>query len=115
VTYAKKLSKDEALIRWSDSAQAIDRQIRAFNPWPVAETRLDGTQLRIWQAQLHSTAGSSAIPGTVLSADDKGIKVATGQGVINLTQVQAAGRKAIAAAEFVRAHSLVGQTLGGAA
>ncbi|MFO1409785.1 MAG: hypothetical protein U1F06_05320 [Steroidobacteraceae bacterium] len=50
VTYAAKLAKSEARIDWSRDAASIDRQVRAFNPWPVAETRLDGEQLRIWRA-----------------------------------------------------------------
>ena len=111
VTYAAKLRKEEALIDWSRSAREIDALIRALNPWPIAETRLNGQQLRVWEATplMQST---QSIPGTVLRADTKGIEVATGEGVLNLQRVQAAGRKAMSAADFVNAHRIVGAVLG---
>jgi methionyl-tRNA formyltransferase len=117
LTYAEKIRKEEAQIDWSQPAATIDRQVRAFNPWPVAQTELRGTQLRVWSAELvdDSTALASATPGSVLAADAKGIRVATGKGVINLTQVQLAGRKAMSAAELLNAHPLDGAVLGATA
>lgn len=111
VTYAKKLSKEEARIDWRRPAAEIDRQVRAFNPWPVAQTTLQNVQLRIWDAQCvdHIVAGT---PGEILRADGDGIRVATGAGVLNLLQVQLAGRKVVSAAEFARSHSLTGMRLG---
>lgn len=107
VTYAAKIRKDEALIDWSGTAAEIDRQVRAFNPWPVAETRFNGRQLRIWEA--HPTDEASlATPGTVVGTGAEGIRVATGSGILNLTRVQLAGRKAVSAAEFLNAHPLDG-------
>jgi methionyl-tRNA formyltransferase len=109
-TYASKLRKEEALIDWSKSTAEIDRQIRAFNPWPVAETRWNGQQLRIWQAsplQIQRTAD----PGTVIGADAGGIHVATGDGAIALTRIQLAGRRAVTAAEFRNAHRIDGTML----
>jgi methionyl-tRNA formyltransferase len=111
VTYAAKINKQEALIDWSQSARAIDRQVRAFNPWPVAETRWKGQQLRVWDASPED-AVTAAAPGTVIAADATGIRVATGAGSLNLTRVQIAGRKAVAAAEFINAHHLDGALLG---
>jgi methionyl-tRNA formyltransferase len=110
VTYAKKLNKDEAVIDWSQSATHIERQVRAFNPWPVAETHLHGQQLRIWQAQVITHKHQHA-PGTVIAVDTHGIHVACGQDVLCLTQVQQAGRKAMSATEFTRAHDLAGVCL----
>lgn len=111
VTYAHKIQKNEARIDWCKSAVEIDRQVRAFNPWPVAETLLDGEQLRIWEAEpCSSTIGAS--PGTLLVGEDAGIEVATGAGALRLTRVQAAGRKAISAADFARARPLSGKVLG---
>ena len=111
VTYATKLRKEEATIDWSRSAAQIDRQIRAFDPWPVAETRWNGQQLRVWQAMpVDSSAASS--PGTVIATSAAGIDVGTGNGVLRLTRVQAAGRKAMSAAEFLKAHRLDGAVLG---
>jgi methionyl-tRNA formyltransferase len=111
VTYAAKITKEEARIDWSRSAAEIDRQIRAFNPWPVAETKLNGAQLRIWNAAI-VRAESSALPGTIIGADASGVRVATGNGVLTLTRVQLAGRKSTSAAEFIRGQSLDGLVLG---
>jgi methionyl-tRNA formyltransferase len=113
-TYAAKIRKEEALIDWSQPASQIDRQIRAFNPWPVAQTTWRGTQLRIWAAAPVDRA-TDAEPGTVIGADSAGIQVATGAGAISLTQVQLAGRKLTGAAEFLNAHDLVGDVFGSAA
>jgi methionyl-tRNA formyltransferase len=111
VTYAAKISKHEARIDWTRPAREIDRQIRAFNPWPVAETTLRGAQLRVWSAQLDSET-SAAAPGTVLATDPRGVRVATGDGVLMLTRVQLAGRKPTSADEFVRGQSLEAVVLG---
>ncbi|HEY4367930.1 MAG TPA: methionyl-tRNA formyltransferase [Steroidobacteraceae bacterium] len=110
-TYAAKLRKEEALIDWSKSSFELDRQVRAFNPWPVAETRLHGQQLRIWEATAADTA-TTAVPGTVVAANAGGIAVATGSGLLHLTRVQLAGRKAVPAAEFLHAQRLDGTVLG---
>jgi methionyl-tRNA formyltransferase len=111
-TYAAKLRKDEARIDWSQSAAAIDRQVRAFNPWPVAETLWDGRQLRVWQAAPTTTLVVGA-PGEVLEAGAGRIVVATGEeGAVDLLQVQLAGRRAMTAAEFLNAHALSGTRLG---
>jgi methionyl-tRNA formyltransferase len=111
VTYATKVRKEEAAIDWSRSAAEIDRQIRAFDPWPVAETRLHGQQLRVWQA-MPIDSRASRNPGEVLATSAVGIDVSTGNGVLRLTRVQRAGRKALSAAEFLKAHRLDGAVLG---
>lgn len=112
VTYAAKIRKDEASIDWSKTAAELDRQVRAFNPWPVAETRCDGQQLRVWEANV-ADANSTAAPGTVVATGAEGIQVATGSGILNLTRVQLAGRKAVSAAQFLNAHPLDGTVLAG--
>ena len=110
-TYAPKLRKEEALIDWTAAASAIDRRVRAFNPWPVAETRWDGRQLRIWAAQPveHATGGA---PGEVVLATGGRIVVATGEGALSIERMQLAGRRAVSAAEFLNAHPLAGVRLG---
>jgi methionyl-tRNA formyltransferase len=110
-TYASKIRKEEALIDWSKSAVEIDRLVRAFNPWPVAETRLNGQQLRVWDATPLATK-TSATPGTVIATSAEGIDVATADGVLQLTRVQAAGRKAMPAADFLKANRPEGAVLG---
>jgi methionyl-tRNA formyltransferase len=111
VTYAAKIRKEEAAIEWSRSAPDIDRQIRAFNPWPIAQTRWNGQQLRIWEAEPTESAAAPS-PGRVLATSAAGIDVGTGSGVLRLTRVQAAGRNAMSAAEFLKAQRLDGAVLG---
>jgi methionyl-tRNA formyltransferase len=111
VTYATKIRKEEAAIDWSRTAIEIDRQVRAFDPWPIAQTHWNGQQLRVWEA---TPVDSSAPPGPgkVLATGATGIDVGTGAGVLRLTRVQVAGRKAMSAAEFLNAHRLDGAVLG---
>jgi methionyl-tRNA formyltransferase len=111
-TYAGRISKADAVIDWTASATAIDRLIRAYNPWPVAESSYAGEQLRCWRSRVVAEEGSSAPPGTVLTADDKGIRVQAGRGTLQLTEVQAPGRKRVTAAEFANARPLAGAVLG---
>lgn len=101
--YAHKLDKAEAEIDWSLPAAEIDRQVRAFNPWPVAQTSFQGDKLRIWQARPLTDTHPSA-PGTVIQASKQGIDVVTGEGVIRLLQLQKAGSKAMDAAAFLNGH-----------
>ena len=110
-TYAAKIRKEEALIDWSKSAAEIDRHVRAFNPWPIAETRWNGQQLRVWEATPLEKK-TSVTPGTVVATNSDGIEVATGDGTLQLTRVQAAGRKAMPAADFLRANRPEGAVVG---
>jgi len=116
ITYAEKIQKAEAVIDWGLAAERIARQVRAFNPWPVAETRFNGAQLRIWEAEARSVPTGNggaplqdSIPGTVLAAADEGIDVVCGHDVLRIRRLQLAGRKALFAREF-----LTGQQLRGA-
>lgn len=113
--YAAKLQKTEALINWSQDADTICRQVRAFNAWPVAQTpvQLNDEQqmLRVWQAQVMPYC-TDATPGKILNCDKKGIDVATGSGVLRLLQIQLPGGKPMLAADFVNAHDLSGAVLG---
>jgi methionyl-tRNA formyltransferase len=111
VTYASKIRKDEARIDWTRPATELDRLVRAFHPWPVAETTWQGRQLRVWQAEPEPRA-VAAEPGRVIEAAAGRIVVATGDGALRLERVQLAGRRATTAAEFLNAHSLAGATLG---
>jgi len=112
-SYAAKLEKAEAMIDWTLSADHVDRQVRAFNPWPVAETRFSGRQLRIWEARPIALRAEQP-PGSVLSAGKEGIDVACGAGVLRLLTVQLAGARQVSAADFINAHSLEGVCLGAA-
>ncbi len=112
VTYAAKILKEEALIDWRLPAHLLAQRIRAFDPFPGAHTLLGGAALKIWSAKALGTTTSSQ-PGTVLSAQDQLLSVATGEGVLQLLQLQRPGAKRISAAEFVHSHpGLQGQVLG---
>jgi methionyl-tRNA formyltransferase len=115
VTYAEKINKAEALIDWQQDAVQVWRRVRAFNPWPIAETRLNGTQLRIWEAQLLDSAvtepfepSADTSPGTVLAATHDGVDVACGRGVLRILRLQLAGRKPLFAQEFIKGQRLDG-------
>jgi len=92
-TYAQKLSKAEAAINWHDSAEFIDRCVRAFNPWPISYFEWAGQVIKVHKATLIDS--NTAAAGSILQVDKKGIQVATGQGVINLEVIQLAGKKAM--------------------
>jgi methionyl-tRNA formyltransferase len=118
--YAKKLTKEEARIDWSAPAAAIDRQVRAFDPWPVAETSLDGATLRIWAAEplpsdatsRDATASTAHPPGAVVSTSKAGIDVATGAGLLRITRLQLPGKRPMAAADLLNARDLSSRILG---
>jgi methionyl-tRNA formyltransferase len=108
VTYAGKIEKREARIDWRQPAAVIERQVRAFNPWPVAETQIDGTRLRIWRARVASAAldfgsvDTEAAPGTALGWADDALQIRCGDGVLGLLSVQLPGRRIVTAREFAQ-------------
>lgn len=114
VSYAHKISKSEARIDWQGSAAEIDRQIRAFNPWPIAETRFEDAQLRIHAARVAAATApaSEVLPGTIVALRDESVIVACGQGRLGLTLIQRPGGRPIAAREFAGSRALLGQRLG---
>ncbi|MDK4563286.1 methionyl-tRNA formyltransferase, partial [Kingella kingae] len=103
VTYAQKLSKEEAKINWNEAAEVVARKIRAFNPVPTAWTEWQGKPMKIWAAHAVAQNGSA---GTVLAADANGIVVACGSGAICITELQAAGSKRMTAAAFLAGREL---------
>ena len=102
VTYAHKLDKHEARLDWNESAPALARKVRAFEPWPVAEATVAGERLRIHGAVALELAHGFA-PGTLLAAGKQGLDIACGQGALRLRVVQREGGKAITAADYVNA------------
>ena len=92
-TYAHKLNKDEARLDWSRPAVELERLVRAFNPWPICHSTLNGEPLKVLAAQLGEGKGT---PGTVLSADKNGLTIACGEGALRLTRLQLPGGKPLA-------------------
>ena len=107
VSYAHKIDKAEALIDWSQADYVIGRRIRAFDPFPGAQTRLNGETLKLWRYELDSCLRTyNGGCGTILSVDTSGVRVACGEGVLRLTELQRAGGKRLAAADFLRGFPL---------
>jgi methionyl-tRNA formyltransferase len=102
-TYAKKLDKNEAWIDWSQSAQQIERQIRAFNPWPVAQTQLADKVLRLRKAQALDVA-SEGVAGSIVQISNEGIDVACGDGQLRLLDGQLPGGKPLAVNDLLNGH-----------
>ena len=100
-TYAPKLKREHGLIDWSESAEAIERKIRAYNPWPGAFMKVYHQNLKVFSASVVDLNGQ---PGEVLRSD-KDLVVATGKDALSLAEVQLEGKRRMAAAEFLRGHS----------
>ena len=99
-TYAPKLKREHGLIDWSESAEAIDRKIRAYNPWPGAFMKVDLQNLKVFSASVVDLNGQ---PGEVLRSD-KDLIVAAGKDALSLAEVQLEGKRRMSAAEFLRGH-----------
>jgi len=117
-TYAARISKADARLDWSRPAPDLDRQVRAYNPWPVAETLLDGARMRCWRS---ATVGENArasqpdtppVPGRIEAVTREGIDVRTGRGLLRIAQLQMPGRRRMDAGDFARGHDIVGKVLG---
>jgi methionyl-tRNA formyltransferase len=113
VTYANKVEKHEALIDWAQPADAIVRRIRAFDPFPGANSPLDGETVKLWAAHSAGSPEASAAPGTILAVSDAGVAVAAADSVVNVTELQRPGGKRLPVADFLRGFDLKpGQVFG---
>ncbi|WP_253354207.1 methionyl-tRNA formyltransferase [Neisseria perflava] len=108
VSYAQKLSKEEARIDWREPAAVIERKIRAFNPVPAAWTEYQGKPLKIWRAEVVNQSGKA---GEVLACNSDGLVVACGEGAVKITELQPAGSKRMAVAAFVAGHDIAAGTV----
>jgi methionyl-tRNA formyltransferase len=106
-TYAPKLTREDGRIDWTQPAETIDRQIRAFDPWPGTFTTLNGSPLKVLAAKLSTESGP---PGTVL---DDALCIACGHQAIRLTKIQLPGRSALSADDFLRGHPVPAGTVVG--
>lgn len=99
VSYAEKLSKEEARLDWSLSAAQLERCIRAFNPWPMSYFMIEEQPVKVWQATVLPHQNKQ--PGEIVLADKQGIQIATADGVLNLVSLQPAGKKAMSAQDLL--------------
>jgi methionyl-tRNA formyltransferase len=122
VTYAAKIDKAEAAIDWSCDALSIERQVRAFNPWPIAQTQLDGQVLRVFSAHAEDPADTDAKTpvndaksndyGMIIAVQDDYMRIQCGTGTLAVTEVQRPGRRALSVRDFAHSLPLVGRQLG---
>jgi methionyl-tRNA formyltransferase len=120
VTHAAKISREDALINWRSDALAIERQVCACNPWPVAHSPLGDEVMRIWTARAanaDAAAGAgeagTAAPGSIRGLDaDGALRVACGSGELAVMSIQAPGKRPLGAAEFLRGRPLAGRRFG---
>ena len=103
VTYAAKLEKSEAALDWRQTAVALSRAVRAFDPFPGTVARIEGQTIKVWRAEPAPGAGE---PGTVLAANVDGILVACGEGALRLVELQKSGGKRLQAADFLHGFAL---------
>ena len=108
VTYAQKLSKEEARIDWNESAAVIERKIRAFNPVPAAWVEYQGKPMKIWRAEVVAQQGRA---GEVLSCSADGLVVACGENALKITELQPAGGKRMDIAAFAAGHTVEAGTV----
>jgi methionyl-tRNA formyltransferase len=102
VLYAHKLEKAEARLDFTRPALALEHQVRAFNPWPVAEGEIAGENVRVWAARaIHPH--HQATPGSVIATHRDGIDIACGDGALRVSSLQRAGGKRITAADYLNA------------
>ena len=102
IVYAHKLEKSEALLDWNATAIELERKVRAFDPWPVAEARIGGERLRIWSARALPATASDA-PGTVLAASAMGLDVRCRDGLLRVTEIQRDGGRRIGVRDWLNA------------
>ncbi|HEX7381998.1 MAG TPA: methionyl-tRNA formyltransferase [Nevskiaceae bacterium] len=108
--YARKLTKTEARLDWSQAAAVLERRVRAFNPAPVAWTTLGAERIRVWRARaVPAPADDAQTPGSVLVAEREGITVATGDGALRLLELQRPGGRRLSAASLINGWPLAGR------
>jgi methionyl-tRNA formyltransferase len=104
-TYAPMIKKSDGLIDFSKPAVAIERQIRAMNPWPGAYTTYDGQQMKLWKATIND-GKSPDFPGTIISVSQNGLMVATGDGLLNIEEIQMPGKKKMTVGDYIRGNNI---------
>ncbi|GGF64744.1 methionyl-tRNA formyltransferase [Alteromonas lipolytica] len=103
-TYAQKLSKEEAFLDWQQPAEQLSRNVRAFNPWPICWSQVNGLNIKVWQAAVSEHNVADKAPGTILAADKSGIVVATSDKALCIKLLQLPGKKPMAAKDVLNGY-----------
>jgi methionyl-tRNA formyltransferase len=106
VNYAHKIDKAEAAVDWSQPADAIERRLRAFDPFPGATGQVRGETVKLWRGRALMQGSDSVAPGTIVTVAEHGVGIACGQGRLEVTELQRAGGKRLPATEFLRGFPL---------
>jgi methionyl-tRNA formyltransferase len=104
--YAKMLSKDMGIIDFSKSAEEIERQIRALNPWPMSFTKIAGKTAKIYQAEVITDVSESSSPGEITEVTKKSFTIACGEGALRIKRLQPEGKKEMDAASYLNGNKL---------
>ena len=105
-SYANKIKKSEALINWSESAHVIERKVRAYNPFPVTFSMLDGLRIKIWSATVQDKEGSGEV-GEIISATARGLEIKCGQYCLLIPELQLPGKARMAVSEVLKSKALL--------
>ncbi len=100
VTYAKKLTREEAQLNFNLDAKTLERYIRAYQPWPIAYFTLDNLNIKVYQAEVITTQANAPV-GTIVQADKQGLAIATSDGILRITVMQMPGKKAMKVADIL--------------
>ncbi len=105
-TFSKKIQKSDGRVTWEDTAESIDRKVKAYNPWPIAFTHLGEQYLRIWDTDLSLDTNNYNKPGSVIEHNEQGVLVSTGDGNRLVKKIQPAGKEPMGASDFARGNNL---------
>lgn len=105
-TFSKKIQKSDGRVAWEDTAESINRKVKAYNPWPIAFTHLGEQYLRIWDTDLSSDINNYRKPGSVIEHNKDGVLVSTGDGNLLIKKIQPAGKESMDASAFARGVNL---------
>ena len=105
-TFSKKIQKSDGRVAWENTAESIDRKVKAYNPWPMAFTHLGEQYLRIWDTDLSSDNSNYNKPGSVIEHNQDGVLVSTGEGNLLIKKIQPAGKESMDASAFARGINL---------
>lgn len=104
--YAAMIQKSMGNMDWNRPAVELERLVRALSPWPSAFTKLGGKTLKIWKSRVEKSPNPEAEPGTVLRADAQGLWIQTGEGALNITELQLEGKKRMETQAFLRGYTV---------